>query len=556
MAKPGTGALAFGRRDFLKFAACGAAAASLGGVLSACSNDSTQSENSGAGSVTGATDQVIIAMNTGSEPAAGFDPLRSWGCGEHVHEPLIQSTLITTDENLEFKNDLATEYFCSDDGLTWEFVIRDDAKFTDGEPLTARDVAFTINGVINGEASEADLSMVREAVAVDNAHVRLHMAKPYNALLYTLAVLGIVPEHAYGDGYGAAPIGSGRYMLEQWNQGQQVILKANPDYYGDAPKMQRVVVAFMEEDAALAAVRAGQVDIAYTTAVYSGQDIQGFELLACETVDSRGISLPTRASGEPKEGDGGEYRVGNAVTSDVAVRRAINFAVDRETMIRNVVNGYGTPAYSVCDKAPWGSPDMRISTDIEQAKALLDEAGWIEGSDGIRMKGDVRAAFDLYYASNDSVRQALAAEFSNQMKAVGIEVSIKGSSWDDIYPHEFSEPILWGWGSNSPIETYELSYSTGWGNYACYENENVDSYLDEALAVSHIEDSYELFQKAQWDESTQQGVAPQGAATWVWLANVDHLYFKRSGLNVAKQKPHPHGHGWSLVNNVDEWIWA
>ena len=507
------------RRDFLKLAACGAAVASFGGVLSACVGGSS---TEGAENAV-ATDQVIVAMNTGSEPAAGFDPLRAWGCGEHVHEPLIQSTLITTDENLEFQNDLATDYFCSDDGLTWAFAIRDDVKFTNGDPLTASDVAFTINGVIKGEASEADLSMVREAVATDATHVELYLTKPYNMLLYTLAVLGIVPEKAYGDDYGANPIGSGRYMLEQWDKGQQVILKANPDYYGEEPKMKRVVVAFMEEDAALAAARAGQVDIAFTAAVYSDQEISDYELLACETVDSRGISLPTPQPGGTKEGDGGvAYPVGNAVTSDIAVRRAINYGVDRETMIKNVINGYGTPAYSVCDKSPWGSPDMKVETDVTYAKQLLDEAGWAAGADGIREKDGVRAAFDLYYASNDSVRQALSAEFANQMKELGIEVSIKGASWDDIYPHQYSDPILWGWGSNAPVETYELNYSTGWGNYACYENENVDSYLDEALAMPHVEDSYELFQKAQWDEATQQGVAPQGAATWVWLANVDH----------------------------------
>lgn len=101
--------------------------------------------------------------------------------------------------------------------------------------------------------------MVREAVATDATHVELYLTKPYNMLLYTLAVLGIVPEKAYGDDYGANPIGSGRYMLEQWDKGQQVILKANPDYYGEEPKMKRVVVAFMEEDAALAAARAGRL---------------------------------------------------------------------------------------------------------------------------------------------------------------------------------------------------------------------------------------------------------------------------------------------------------
>ena len=540
------------RRRFAQLIAAGGASVACAGVLSACGGNGA--DGSSSANDTEVKSQVIVAMNMNSEPAAGFDPFVSWGCGEHVHEPLIQSTLITTDANLEFVNDLATEYYCADDGMTWYFTIREDAKFTDGEPLSASDVAFTINGIIESEAAEADLSMVEKAVATDDTHVEITMAKPYNALLYTLAVVGIVPEHAHGEDYGANPIGSGRYMLEQWDRGQQVILKANPDYYGEAPKMERVVVVFMEEDAALAAVRAGQVDIAYTSATYSDQTSEGYELFACETVDSRGISLPSIAAGQTKADGANEYPAGNDVTCDLAVRRAINYGVDRQAMIDNVLNGYGTPAYSVCDSSPWGSPDMKVETDVEAAKKLLDEAGWTLGEDGIRSKDSVRAAFDMYYASDDSVRQALAAEFADQMKELGIEVSIKGASWDDIYPHEFSTPILWGWGSNAPTELYELTYSQGWGNYACYDNAEIDSYLDEALAVPYIEDSYELFQKAQWDGT--QGVAPQGAATWVWLANVDHLYFKRTGLEVAEQKPHPHGHGWSLVNNVDRWSWA
>lgn len=546
------------RRTFVKLAGIAAAGTALGGVLAACASDapSDGAQNGGAqgGQAADAPDQVIVAMNTGSEPAAGFDPFVSWGCGEHVHEPLIQSTLITTNTEMEFVNDLATSYEISEDGLTWTFKIRDDVAFTDGEPLTAEDVAFTINGIRTADAAEADLSMVDDAVALDTATVELHLNKPFNALLYTLAVVGIVPAHAHGEGYGSNPIGSGRYMLDQWDKGQQVILVANPDYYGDAPKMKRVVVVFMEEDAALAAVNSGQVDIAFTSATYSEQTIAGYELLACKTVDSRGISLPTIEPGATKEDGGTEYAAGNAVTSDLAIRRAINYAVDRDAMIENVLNGYGTPAYSVSDNMPWSSDDMKVATDREKARSLLADAGWAAASDGILEKDGTRAAFDVWYASNDSVRQALAAEFANQMKEIGIEVSIKGGSWDDLYPNQFSSPILWGWGSNSPTEVYELNYSSGWGNYASYESETVDGYLDEALAQPDIADSYGFWQKAQWDGS--EGIAPQGAATWVWLADVDHLYFKREGLHVADQKPHPHGHGWSLVNNIDEWSWA
>ena len=500
-----------------------------------------------------APSQVILTMTTGSEPAAGFDPLVSWGCGEHVHEPLIQSTLITTDLNLEFQNDLATSYECSEDGLTWTFTIRDDVKFTDGEPLTARDVAFTVNGIINSTAAEADLSMVDEAVVIDDTTVELHLNKPFNALLYTLAVMGIVPEHAYGPDYGANPIGSGRYMLEQWDKGQQVILKANPDYYGEPVKMQRVVVVFMEEDASIAAAQAGQVDVAYTSATYYDVVPAGYELLACTSVDSRGVSLPCVPAGTTKSNDGADYAQGNDVTCDVAVRRALNYATDRNRLISNVLNGYGTPAFSVGDGLPWSSEDMICETNAELARQILEDAGWVDSGDGIRAKDGVRCAFDLYYTAGDSARQGIAMEWANQMREIGVEVNPKGGSWDELYLHQYECPVEWGWGSNAPIEMYELNYSSGWGNFSSYENATVDAYLDEALAQTHIEDSYDLWKKAQWDG--EQGVAPQGAATWVWFTNIDHLYYVREGLQVAEQKPHPHGHGWSLANNVDQWSW-
>lgn len=542
------------RRGFLSAAgACASLAASA--ALAGCAGRQGAGGSSDSVVTSKGSTQVVIAMNPTSEPAAGFDPLVAWGCGEHVHEPLIQSTLITTDEDLNFVNDLATDYLCSSDGLVWTFTIRDDVVFSDGEPLSARDVAFTVNGVIDSAMSEADLSMVDRAVAVSDTVVELHLNKPHNALLYTLAVLGIVPEHAYGPEYGRNPIGSGRYVLERWDKGQQVIFTANPTYYGRKPSMERVVVVFMDEDAALAAVQKGEVDIAYTYATHARQAFEGYELAAYKTVDSRGVSLPSVPAGGTKlvEGDMA-FNTGNDVTADVAVRRAINCGLDRDAVIEHVLDGYGKVAYSVGDGMPWSSPDMKVELDREKAARLLDEAGWKRGEDGVRSRDGVRAAFDIWYSSDDSVRQAIANEFANQMAELGLEVTPRGGSWDQIYLHQFSQPVLWGWGSNSPVEVYELNYSTGWGNYSCYESEITDAYLVEALAQTDVEASYEYWRKAMWDGV--EGVAPQGAATWAWIANVDHLYFKREGLDVAHQKPHPHGHGWSLVNNVDAWSWA
>lgn len=550
------------RRNFVRAAGLAGAAGSVA-LLAGCAQgaaDSGANEPAATGASGVGPDgvsQVVVTMTPSSEPAAGFDPLVGWGAGEHVHEPLIQSTLIVTDNNLEFVNDLATDYSCSEDGLTWTFHIRDDVMFTDGVPLTAEDVAFTINGIVNGEAAEADLSMVEAARATDAITCEIAMKRPNNALLYTLAVVGIVPAHAYGPDYGTHPIGSGRYMLEQWDRGQQVILRANPDYYGDAPLMDRVVVLFMEEDASLAAAQSGTADVAYTSAALAGAVPAGYTLLNCASVDSRGISLPCNPSGTDVTVEGDMvYAGGNDVTSDIAVRRALNYGIDRNQMIEHVLAGFGREAYSVGDGMPWSSEAMRVETDVAAAERLLDEAGWIQGGDGMRARDGVSCAFDLYYAADDSTRQALAYDFADQAAALGIAVEPKGASWDDIYLRQYADPVLWGWGSNSPVELFELTYSTGWGNYAQYMNDTVDANLEAAQAARTVEESYPFYQAAQWDAATGTGVAPEGAATWVWLANVDHLYFEREGLKVAEQKPHPHGHGWSLVNNIDQWSWS
>lgn len=534
------------------FVGGGMAAALAACGLAGCGNGGGRADAVTASDVD-ATHQVTIAMSSENEPDAGFDPCVDWGCGEHVHEPLIQSTLIVTDEDMNFAGDLATDWSCSPDKLTWTFKIRDDATFSDGQALTAADVAFTINTIRGSKNAQADLSMVADATAPDDTTALITLSKPCNTLLYTLANMGIVPEHAYGPDYGANPIGSGRYKLVQWDRGQQAILEANPSYYGEKPNIERVVVVFMAEDAALAAARAGQVDMAYTSATLADQTIEGYSLEAYDTVDSRGIQLPVIPAGSERADGDATYPAGNDVTCNAEVRRAINLGVDRQAIVDDVLGGYGKVAYSIGDGMPWASDDMRCDYDPKAAKAQLEGAGWALGEDGVYAREGLRCSLDLYYPASDSVRQSMANAFANQMSQIGIEVNTHGGSWDDLYPHEFSDPITWGWGSNSPSDVYELSHSSGTMNYSCYSDATVDAYLDEALAADDVEASYPLWQQSEWDGVG--GIAPAGDATWVWLANVSHLYWKRDGLTVARQKLQPHGHGWSVLNNVDRWSW-
>lgn len=519
-------------------------ALSLAAALSGCGQ-----QPEGQVSETGEQDSVVVVMTTESEPEAGFDPAYGWGAGEHVHEPLIQSTLTVTNPDLTIGYDLATGVESSEDGLTWTVDIRNDAFFTDGEPLTAEDVAFTYNTLKN-TSSVNDFTMLERAEAQDEDTVVFHMSRPYSIWPYTMAVTGIVPEHAYGPDYGMNPIGSGRYIMTQWDRGQQVIFEANPDYYGEEPKMKKVTVLFMEEDAAFAAALAGQADVVYTAASYTEQEVSGYHLLACESVDNRGFNLPA----VPRYTDENGIERGNDFTADVRVRRAISMGLDRQAMIDHILNGYGSPAYSVCDKLPWYNEEAETAYDPKQAKALLDEAGWMPGADGIRTRDGVRAELELIYPADDSVRQALAVDTANQLKALGIDASARGAGWDTAYTEACAQPLIWGWGAHTPMELYNIYHTspdTGTARYSPYSNETVDRYMDEALACSDLEESYELWKKAQWDGQT--GVTEQGDVPWVWLVNVDHLYWVRDGLTVAQQKIHPHGHGWSLVNNVDQW---
>ena len=322
-----------------------------------------------------------------------------------------------------------------------------------------------------------------------------------------------------------------------------MIFEANPDYYGEAPRMKKVTVLFMEEDAAYAAALSGQVDLAYTSAAYSDQTMDGFSLFSCETVDNRGFNLPAVPAGETDENG---VPIGNDFTSDVRVRRAINLAIDRQAMIDHVLNGHGTIAYSVCDKMPWYSKDSEAAFDPQEAERLLDEAGWKTGADGIREKDGKKAGFTMLYSAGDSVRQALSEDTANQLAAFGIHVTVEGVGWDTAYDRAQSDPFDGDGGAHTPMELYNIYHTRPGGKYANipYANGQVDAYMDEAWPVR----IWRLLMSCGKGPVGRRGRHyPGGGSSWIWLVNIDHLYWVKDGSRWRRQKLHPHGHGWSIV---------
>lgn len=494
---------------------------------------------------------VTIAIS--SEPENGFDPTLGWG---HGTTPLIQSTLVEYNEKMEIVYDLATDYNISQDGLNWVFKIRDDVKFTDGTPLTAEDIAFTFTTAKNS-ASSLDLSSLETCIATNDFEVTFTLNSPTSTFINTMTSIGIVPKNSYSVDYSNNPIGSGPWKLSQWIKGEQLILLANEDYYREVPKIEQANILFMNEDTAFTAAKSGQVDVALTSAALGKNQIEGMTMKDLPTLDNRGITLPVQpTSYYPNENS---IPMGNDVTSNLSIRQAIAYGVDREKLAKDAVNGFATPAYSENDGMPWNNPETKIDTDIEKAKKILEEDNWKDtDGDGILEKDNVKAEFTCLYPSGDSTRQALAMAVSSQLLDIGIKMNIEGLSWDQISNKMFSNAVLMGWGEANPYTSYLLFHSKNmlkndYYNPEGYSNPVVDKYLDNGLQSLNIEDANENWKLSQWDGTT--GTAMKGDCPWVWLVNLDHIYYVKNGLNIGNQNLHPHGASWSLLQNLRSWTW-
>ena len=206
------------------------------------------------------THLTVAAHSNIAEPESGFNPLTGWGCGHQNYNPLVQSCLFKTDKNGDIVPDLATDYKISSDGLTWTVNIRDDVKFSDNSTLDAKDVAFTFN-TAKATESDLDLTNIDKVTAKNDTCVEFKLVEPRSTFIYDLRYLGIVPEEYDNETYGENPIGSGPYVLDHWDKGQQAIFTINENYYGEKPYFTQITMLFPEESTWLELAKSGEVDV-------------------------------------------------------------------------------------------------------------------------------------------------------------------------------------------------------------------------------------------------------------------------------------------------------
>ena len=464
--------------------------------------------------------------------------------------------LTRVNPNSEYEGDLATEWEISEDSLVYTFKLREGIKFQDGSDFTAEDVVFTYETVKEnqGNNENVDLSRLESVKALDEYTVEFKLSEAYSPFFDSVASLGIVPSDAYdSETFDKYPIGTGAWKVVQYDTDQQIIVQANEDYYEGAPEIKQVTFIKMDNEAAFSNAKSGQLDIVMVAPNYADEKIDGMHIENLETMDVRNISLPCLKEQTITNKDGKEVTVGNNVTSDIAVRKALSIGIDRQSIIDNALNGIGKPAVGFTNNLSWGNTTTYEDNQKDEAKKLLEEAGWVDSdNDGIREKDGIKCEFEVCAAANDQQRYLLAVAVAEDAKELGISINVTQATWDEITEKANRCGIVWGWGQYSPTVLRSLLYSDlfltgGYDNTVGYSNEKVDKLIDEAIDSNNQEEAVEKWKEVQTVSAEDY--------PYLYIVNIEHSYFINDSVDISvdTQIPHPHGHGSPIICNMKDW---
>ena len=390
----------------------------------------------------------------------------------YMYENLVNNSA----ENAEVTEGLATEWDTDSDGKVWTYKIRPDMKWSDDEPLTSKDVAWTYNQMMEkDEMSVANGSLVENFDKVetpDDSTVVITLKDPQSN--NPGQEIPVVPEHIWskidkpGDFKNdEKSVGSGPFQLESYEANKSVTLKANPNFWRGAPKMDEIQYRYYtNSDAQVQAIRSGEVDFITGLTPEQFKAIEGADGVETNVGNGRrfqGISINSGLA----DAKGKEFGTGHEALKDKKVRQAIRAGIDIDTLRDQVLQDYAQPATSfvpaVYEKfaLPKDNPVI-TGFDAEKAKSLLDDAGWKEGSDGIREKDGEKLELRFLTDADATVEQNTGKFLKPWMKDIGIKLDVESSDVDTVserttkgdYDMYFS-----GWSLN-PDPDFQLGINT------------------------------------------------------------------------------------------------
>jgi len=477
------------------------------------------------GSAGGNQDRLVVAQSSDAitlDLHAGNDASSSLVSGQ------IFETLIVQTPDMELVPGLATEWTLLEDGITWEFKLREGVTFHNGEPFTANDVKFSFERAagfaqVAPILGDIDVSSIE---VVDDHTIRVATYHPFAPFLRNLAhgAAGIMNQtavEAAGDTVGQNPVGTGPFEFVNWINGDEIELRRFEDYWGDLPAYETLVFRAIQENAnRLIELETGQIDIAIAIAP---QDVARVEaddnlvLLRQPNFSTQYIGMNTN----------------DPILSDVRVRQAINYAVDVDLILETVLSGVGGRAVGPFGSNVWGfNPNLTgYGFDEERARELLAEAGYPDG-------------FEIeLWSSNSGTGPIIVEAVQNMLGRVGIRVNVSQMEWGayvEALNQGNHQMFIMGWGTITGDADYGLyalfhsSQDPSAGNRFFLDVPGLDELIDEARSLT---DDDARREQLYWE--IQEIIVEE--APWVFLITGETVVATSTrvqGLRLAPSNHH------------------
>jgi peptide/nickel transport system substrate-binding protein len=491
------------------------------------------------------TEPANLKPNVGTAHADVFDVVKSY------------SGLVKSDNNLELIGDLAKSWE-NPDPKTYVFHLREGVKWHDGKDFTSDDVKFTYDLMRSGEwislfAASSDYKVITNIETPDKNTIKFTMSDAIVPFCEYFA-LPILPKHLLeGEDlskteYWEKPVGTGPYVFDHWNKGEELVFKANKDYFGTQPKIETLkFVMIPEESGRINLLKTGEVDAIKigpkSTVLLKNEP--GIKVISSPSANWYAITLSYRAH---------QFK-------DKAVHQAIALAINKKNILDTIFAGQGEMAYGPYRSESWVyNKDIEFSQDIEKAKKILADAGWKPGSDGIMEKDGVKLEFDLLYVASEFERKDIAIALVSDLEEIGIRATPVGlATWGAMDDNAYeNNAVVSAWGSpfdpddnNYRIYHSQFTEGKGYSNRAFYKNPEVDSLLDQGRTTwdkNQRKQIYQQFQKILVDDQP----TPQ-----IVFSNYVYALSDKIVGTVPRNGPHGYGNSGTITGdlwwNVEDW---
>lgn len=465
-----------------------------------------------------------------SEPI-NLIPAISSDSASHSVASYIYNGLVKYDKDLKLVGDLAESWEISPDNKTIIFNLRKDVKWQDGVPFTADDVKFTYEFMIAEDTPtsyDGDFRKVKKFETVDNHTVRITYDEPYSPALNGWGIW-IMPAHllkgvqASKSPLQRKPVGTGPYIMEEWDSGKGVTLKANDNYFLGRPNLDKVMIRVIPDQATqFMELLNGSIDIMELTPLQAARQTQS------PRYSDNYDTYHYLANSYTYVG----YNLRKAPFNDKRVRQALSYASPKDEIIEGILFGKGVRATGPYKPGSYwyNGKVKKYDYDLEKAKELLAQAGYKDtDGDGILEKGGKKLRFQLITNQGNGPRSQIAEILQRSWKRIGVQVDIRILEWATFLNEYINkgnfDAIVMGWNIIQDPDIYDVWSSNKCGgnglNFICYQNEEVDKLLAEG------QKSYDPAVRKKSYDKLQEIIAEDQPYTFLYVPYANTALSKR-----------------------------